>query len=124
MTGPNKMADNDAEILQDLKRVTAGLLFMSESDYPFEVVHWENLTDVTHDFLCRLAGEPTGCQVEEMEVEDFLLAEKYKNIVRVLSNNLTERKAYKVGKINMPVYVVGRSQRGNWLGVSTRVVQT
>lgn len=118
------MADNDAEILQDLKRVTAGLLFMSESDYPFEVIHWESPTDVTHDFLCRLAGEPTDCQVEEMEVEDFLSAEKYRNIVRVLSNNLTERKAYKIGKINMPVYVLGRSKQGNWLGVSTRVVQT
>lgn len=118
------MADNDAQILEQLKMVTAGLLFMSESDYPFEVIHWEGLTDLTHDFLCRVSGESEDCQVEEMEVEDFLLAEKYRNIVQVLSKNLAERKAYKVGRINMPVYVVGRSKRGNWLGVSTRVVQT
>jgi hypothetical protein len=97
---------------------------MSESDYPFVVIHWEGLTELTHDFLCRLSGEPQGCRVEEMEVEDFLLDEKYRNIVRVLSTNLDERKAYKVGRINMPVYVVGRSKGGNWLGVATRVVQT
>ena len=97
---------------------------MSESDYPFEVIHWEGLPDLTHDFLCRLSGQSEDCQVEEMEVEDFFLAEKYRNIVQVLSQNLAERKAYKVGRINMPVYVVGRSRRGNWLGVSTRVVQT
>ena len=118
------MANNDAQILEQLKRATAGLLFMSESDYPFEVIHWEGLPDLTHDYLCRLSGETADCQLEEMEVEDFLLAEKYRNIVQVLSQNLAELKAYKVGRINMPVYVVGRSRRGNWLGVSTRVVQT
>jgi hypothetical protein len=118
------MADNDAQVLEQLKRATAGLLFMSESDYPFEVIHWEGLTDLTHDFLCRLSGESEGCQVEEMEVENFLLAEQYRNIVQLLLQNLADSKAYKVGRINMPVYVVGRSKRGNWLGVSTRVVQT
>ncbi|HSQ25227.1 MAG TPA: nuclease A inhibitor family protein [Pyrinomonadaceae bacterium] len=118
------MADNDAEIVQELKRVTAGLLFMSESDYPFEVIHWEGLPNLTHDFLCRLTGESEDCQVEEMQVENFLLAERYRNIVQVLSKNLAESRAYKVGRINMPVYVVGKSKRGNWLGVATRVVQT
>ena len=118
------MAENDAQILEQLKTASAGLLFMSESDYPFDVIYWEGLTDLTHDFLCRLTGESDDCQVEEMEVEDFLREEKYRNIVQVLSKNLSERKAYKVGRINMPVYVVGRSKRGNWLGVSTRVVQT
>jgi len=118
------MANNDAQILEQLKRATAGLLFMSESDYPFEVIHWEGLTDLTHEYLCRLSGETEDCQVEEIAIEDFLLAEKYRNIVQVLSQNLAELKAYKVGRINMPVYVVGKSKRGNWLGVSTRVVQT
>ena len=118
------MADNDARILEQLRKATAGLLFMSESDYPFEVIHWEGLPDLTHEYLCRLSGETADCRVEEMEVEDFLLAETYRNIVQVLSQNLAECKAYKVGRINMPVYVVGKSKRGNWLGVSTRVVQT
>ena len=118
------MADNDAQILEQLKRVTAGLLFMSESDYPFEVIYWEGLTVLSHSFLCKHAGESDDCPVEEMEVDEFLLAEIYRNVVQVLSENLTELKAYKVGRINMPVYVVGRSKRGNWLGVSTRVVQT
>jgi hypothetical protein len=118
------MVNDELQILEQLKRATAGLLFMSESDYPFEVIHWEGLTDLTHDFLCRFTDESEDCRVEEMQVEEFLVAEKYRNIVQVLLKNLAEPKAYKVGRINMPVYVVGRSKRGNWLGVSTRVVQT
>jgi hypothetical protein len=32
--------------------------------------------------------------------------------------------AYRVGTVNVAVYVVGRSPEGHWLGVSTRVVET
>ncbi len=116
--------DNNTQILKQLKRATEGLLFMSESDYPFEIVQWEGLTDLTDDFLCKVSGEPEDCHVEEMKIEDFLTAERYRNIVQVLSENLTDTKAYKVGRINMPVYLVGKSAVGTWLGVSTRVVQT
>ncbi len=118
------MADNEQQIMEQLRRATEGLLFMSESDYPFEVIQWEGLPALTHDFLCRMAGEFDDCEVEEIEAEKFLQAEIYRNIVTVLSQNLVEVKAFKVGRINMPVYVVGKSKRGNWLGVSTRVVQT
>lgn len=118
------MADNDAQILEQLKRATTGLLFMSESDYPFELIRWEGSTDLTPEFLCRVGGEPADCPVQELEVRDFLTAEQYQRLVDVITANLAEPKAYKVGSINMPVYVVGRSAGGSWLGVSTRVVQT
>ena len=118
------MAKDDARVLERLKRATAGLLFMSESDYPFELIQWEGPTDLTSEFLCRASGEPAGCPVQELEVQDFLTAERYRRLVDVITDNLVGPKAYKVGRVNMPVYVVGRSAGGNWLGVSTRVVQT
>ena len=118
------MAGSDAQILEQLKRAVAGLLFMSESDYPFELIQWEGPTDLTSEFLCGVSGEPADCSVQVLEVQDFLTAERYRRLVDVITDNLVEPKAYKVGRINMPVYVVGRSAGGKWLGVSTRVVQT
>jgi hypothetical protein len=97
---------------------------MSESDYPFELVQWDGLTELTSEFLCRVSGEPADCSVQELEVRDFLTAGRYRRLVDVITANLVEPRAYKVGRINMPVYVVGRSAGGKWLGVSTRVVQT
>lgn len=38
--------------------------------------------------------------------------------------NLRDVKAYRVGRINLAVYVVGRGQCGDWMGVATRVVET
>ena len=118
------MANNDAEILQKLQMATAGLLFMSESDYPFELIEWDGPTQLTPDFIRSVTHEPQDCQVQELEVEDFLSAEQYKHVVSVFKNTLSHSKAYRVGRINMPVYVVGKSKSGKWLGVATRIVWT
>jgi hypothetical protein len=76
-------------------------------------------TDFVFSFNSEFLRDPG-----EQAVQDFLVDERYRNIVKVISQNLTECRAYKIGRINMPVYVVGRSKQGAWLGVSTRVVQT
>jgi hypothetical protein len=31
---------------------------------------------------------------------------------------------YRIGEVNMPVYIIGKSSSGSWLGLSTRVVET
>lgn len=118
------MTAGDIQILEQLKRATAGLLFMSESDYGFEVIHWGGVKNLTDEYLCKVSGGIEPCRVEEMKVEDFLQLEIYRDVIRVLSDNLTDVKAYRVGERNMPVYMVGRSKAGTWLGVSTRIVWT
>lgn len=118
------MANSDAQILQQLANATAGLLFMSESDYPFELIHWEGAAEITPDFLRKVSGESNDSPVQQIEIEDFLASGLYQPILLLLRSQLSDVKAYKVGRINMPVYLVGRSSDGSWLGVSTRVVQT
>jgi hypothetical protein len=131
---------SDAEIIEELKQLTAGLLWLSESDYPFEPVYWEGLPEISAQFLRGLSGEPEDAPVEIVSVDEFFRvamseeswrrdesveeAKKYRRLVQTLKDNLDELKVYRVGKINMPVYVVGRYKTGNWLGISSRVVET
>ena len=118
------MGKSNEEILESLSRAAAGLLFMSESDYPFEVIQWEGSKELTPVFIRSLTGEAEDCPVQELEVEDFLSAGRYQRLLMTLQSQLPNLKAYKVGRINMPVYLVGRSSEGSWLGLSTRVVET
>ena len=118
------MGKSNEEIVNSLSRAAAGLLFMSESDYPFEVIQWAGLKEPTPDFIRSLTGEAEDCPVQEIEVEDFLSAGRYQRLLMALQSQLSNLKAYKVGRINMPVYLVGRSSEGSWLGVATRVVET
>ena len=118
------MINKDLNLLADLRKASAGLLVMSESDYPFEIIHWAGSTEINPGFLRSLTNEPAESRVEETSVEQFLANGRFEHLERFLRKHLTDLKVYKVGKINIPVYIVGKGPDGSWLGLSTRVVQT
>ena len=97
---------------------------MSESDYPLELIQWNGSTAITPEFLRGVTNEPAESRVEETSLELFLANGQFEHLERFLRNHLTDLKVYKVGTINIPVYIIGKSPEGNWLGLSTRVVQT
>ncbi len=129
----------DEQILEELREATRGLTFMSESDYPFEVFRWD-VAEPTEEFLRGLTGEAAGAPVETRAAADFFrvaasesrwknaeqLAEarRFQSLLRLLERSLTDLKVFRVGAVNLPVYVAGRGPSGAWLGVSTRVVET
>lgn len=129
----------DAQILEELKRATSGLTFMSESDYPLEVFDWGK-AEPTPEFLRGLAGAAPDAPVETRPAAGFFraatsepdwkgadelaLAKRFQALLRLLEVNLSDLKVFRVGAVNIPVYVAGRSASGSWLGVSTRVVET
>ena len=131
---------SDEQILAELKKATAGLYVMSESDYPFEVIRCEETVKLSPQYLRALHGEPEETLVTVESLDDFpgfvmtevsgqgaaepAGASRSQHLMRVLRENLTDVKVYRVGKINIPVYVVGRSAAGTWLGLRTRVVET
>jgi spore germination protein YaaH len=131
---------SDEQLCAELEEATRGLLFMSESDYPFEVVRWEGTEELSPERLRRAAAQDATAPVEERTIADFFrvvageqewkgeaelaLAKRYQMLARLLEENLKGVSVYRVGRINIGVYVVGRSEEGNWLGVSTRVVET
>lgn len=130
----------DEELFGALQEATEGLLFMSESDYPFEVIRWDGSEQLSPEYLRRKAGANSSAKVEESTLEEFFrvpageqewkndaqLAEarKYQRLRHLLEESLNDIKVYRVGEINIQVFVVGKSDEGNWLGVSTRAVET
>jgi len=116
---------SDKQVLEELKNASIGLLVMSESDYPFELIQWSGEIEITSEYLCRVSDRPEGTRIEEANTKRFLGEnERFRKLQAVIESNLEGVKVYKVGAINIPVYIVGRSPEGQWLGVSTRLIQT
>jgi hypothetical protein len=129
----------DEQLIEELREATRGLTFMSESDYPIEVFRW-GAAEPAEDFLRGLTGEPADAPVEARTAADFFRvaasepewknaeqladARRFQTLLRLLEQNLSDLKVYRVGSVNIPVYVAGRGASGDWLGVSTRVVET
>ena len=131
----------DEQILTALARAVEGLWFMSESDYPFETVRLDMTDEPGPESLRELAGAEGNVSVEMRQVEEFFREgaavrvtgegpnktagpASFADVVRVLKENLADIRVYRVGEINIPVYVIGRSGSGTWMGLQTRVVET
>jgi len=116
---------SDKQVLEELKTASLGLLVMSESDYPFELIQWSGEIEITSEYLCRVSARPEGTRIEETDTKRFLGEnERFRTLHAVIERNLADVKVYKVGTIDIPVYIVGRSPEGQWLGVSARLIQT
>ena len=116
---------SDKQVLEELKNASNGLLVMSESDYPFELIQWSGEAEITSEYLWRVSDRPEGTRIVETDTKIFLGGnDQFRKLQAVIEDNLSDLKVYKVGTIDIPVYIVGRSPEGNWLGVSTRLIQT
>ena len=124
----------------ELKKETAGLTFMSESDYPFKIIHWDKGQEITPEFLRKEAKKGEDDPVEEKSVDEFFkravsmqdwygneekaTAKKYQALVKLLKEKLQDVRVYRVGSVNITVFIVGKDAGGDWVGLSTQVVET
>lgn len=127
---------SDEEILEELRRAADGLWYMSESDYPLEAVRFGGAEEPGPERLRELAGADAGARVETRSLEEFFrdgagvrageppAPASFDGVLRALRENLTDLRVYRIGEVNIPVYVLGRAGSGNWLGLRTRVVET
>nr|WP_265578942.1 nuclease A inhibitor family protein [Nostoc sp. LEGE 06077] len=65
------MTKTNSEILEQLKLAIDGLLFMSESDYPFSVFLWEITRPATPEKISQQTNHPIDTPVKIVGFDDF-----------------------------------------------------
>ena len=121
----------DDPVLDALKKASKDLQFISETESDLEPFVWKDGGDLTQDRLLELAGVEKGTPVEEMTLESFFHVvpsedkAKFDKLAKVLKEQLTGVKVYKVGdEPEKDVYIVGKTADGRWAGIKTQVVET
>ena len=136
------MTNTSSELLEQLKKASDGLLFMSESEAPFEPFYWEAVDKGTINpkSLLQKTDRPQNTPVEVVDLDCFFqvatteqkwhspeerkTVKKFNDLVNTLKQNLSDIKVYRVGKRNIDVYIAGKISAENYAGVSTKVVET
>ncbi|MBD2297489.1 nuclease A inhibitor family protein [Nostoc sp. FACHB-87] len=129
-------------VMQKLQQNSHSLLMMSESESPFEVFFWsgEGQESLTNQKLLQLTNHPAETPIEIVELDYFFrnLAEekewhdeiqrqdvqKFKSLVQTLKENLSDIKVYRLGRIDIDVYIFGKTPAGDLAGISTKVIET
>jgi hypothetical protein len=129
-----------AEIVEKLQQASADLLWMSESESPFEIVKWERGSDCTPETLIsssdRDADRAIGCTsladffAPALRVEDWYGAEelanvkKFEELYHAIESNLQQVQVFRVGEVEVTVYILGKTPDGDTVGLKAQVVET
>jgi Nuclease A inhibitor-like protein len=132
MTSSNNISDI-------LEQASEGLLYISESDYPFEVISWQTIP-LTPEQILAQTGHPKNTPVQTVDFDKFFAqatqekdwygpeekatVAKYLQLVETLKGSLKEIQIYRVGETELDVYIVGKTSTGSLAGLSTKVVET
>lgn len=133
------MTTDKSTLLQAIGEAANGLLFPSESDFPIEPFEYGDQKPTPAGLLEKL-GKDASTDVEEMTLaalfegltsapddasdNEKASAARFANLLGVLEQNLKEIQVYRVGKVDIDLYVIGLEQSGTWVGVKTKVVET
>ena len=131
--------ENDTK--QTLLKAAEGLLYPSESDYPFEYFEWQTTNEkLSKKEMCQLSGLSSGVPIETLSLEKFFepvtqiqdwygeeekaSTEEFKNLKLVLETTLQDIQVFKAGKVEASVYITGKDVEGKRVGLFTKVVES
>ncbi len=129
---------NATEISDRLSLLSKGLLFPSESEYPLEPFIWEKTTLSIKEILIR-SGKNCDTPIATLTLEDFFapvvteenwfdtqdreIAHRFRDLKRAIASNLENVQVFRVGKVEIEVYIVG-TINSDLVGLKTTVIET
>lgn len=130
---------NEQELINQLSQASEGLLWQSESDYPFQTVEMKDVGDIKSKLL-ELTDCPADTAVEVKKLDSFfsqatqekdwyndeemLMCKRYQALVNLLKTHFTNIKVYRVGETCVNCYILGKTKSGAIAGLSTISVET
>ncbi|MBK4730457.1 nuclease A inhibitor family protein [Oxynema sp. CENA135] len=127
------------EIVDQLRELTRDLYWFSESDYAWEVRIWPEATIAT-ETVREQSQKPANAEIETVEFARFFqraVEEKdwygdreretvgrYRQLVQFLQENLHDLIVYRVGAIEVEIFVFGKTNTGAVVGLNTISVET
>jgi hypothetical protein len=124
--------------LEMIKQAAEGLLYQSEGDYPLEVittadrqayvqeqlkvgVKGERKMEVTslEHFFRNQVKAPYGALREQEQT-----AQRFRQLLQVLKEELTDIAVYRMGAVEVDVFILGRLKDDSYGGLKTKVIET
>ncbi len=131
----------DESLADALQRAVQGLLYTSESDAPFAVIQWPDCpAPLTPEEVLTRAGREPNAPVTQQSMEAFFqpltadqawygekdraAAQRYRQLRALLEQHLRDAQVFRVGKVEVTVYIIGHTADGQCVGLRTTAVET
>ncbi|MBK7391997.1 MAG: nuclease A inhibitor family protein [Chloracidobacterium sp.] len=117
-----------------------GLIYISETDAPVTPFFGSAAEVVTGETILRQANLPGDSPISELSLNAFfgrltqimdwygdvekLRAKKFSELHKLLGENLSDPKVFRVGRVQVDIFAVGIDKDGCVAGVRTKAVET
>ncbi len=124
--------------LLEIADAAKGLLYISETDQPLEPVELKT-TSIEKEIIA-MTGANENTEVEKIGLDHFFRnmirtyprsskeeiasAEKFQRLAELLKKSLHDVTVYRIGKIQIKAFIIGRLDDGSYAGLSTSLVET
>jgi hypothetical protein len=141
-SAPSKSASTikGEEAVESLRRLSQGLFFPSETDAPIEPFFWpnENAEALSVEVVAKHLGEnPTAIKTQSLTAffkplvtdqawhneAEKVEVKRFEALRDAVKSNLSNAKVFRVGKVEIAVYIVGNVADG-LAGLKTDIVET
>jgi len=128
------------KLAKQLRETAEGLYYISETDAEISPFVGARTDAVTKENLLLQTGNKPDAPVEERDFAGFFTrltkiqdwfgdeekqtAAKFTRLKELLEKNLKDLKVFKVGRIEIDIYIVGLDGEGNLTGIKTKAVET
>ncbi len=116
-------------------------LCLRECDEPFEAFNWgKAVGELNAGAVRKRVKKGAKTPVEEITPDEFFeplttgedwhgpeekaIVEQYKKLSAAVKKTLAGAKVFKVGKTKVGICIVGKTDQGDWAGLSTTAVET
>jgi hypothetical protein len=124
--------------LDQIQKAAEGLLFMSESDYPFEAVQFTLNSSTLEQQLQAIAQKELP--IEQQSLEYFFrnaikeypeanepqkqTARRFQTLQELLKSELKGAQVYRIGEIQIDAFIIGQLKDGTYGGLRTKLIET
>jgi Nuclease A inhibitor-like protein len=132
------MEKKDLKILLD--DAVEGLFYISETDSPFYFFQWGEVKTVETETIRENLKLESSISIEERTFEEFFsrlteekewfgerekkIVEEFLNLKFILEKKLTNIKVFRIGRIQIDVYIAGLDSENRLTGIKTKSVET
>lgn len=138
---PQQIKESSSDgLAEQIRKNAEGLFYISETDAEILPFVGTTADKVSKEEVLAQTNNAADSAVEERdfdgffarltEVQDWFGDEEKENVQKfiglkeILENNLRDLKVFKVGKIELDIYVVGLDAENTLLGIKTKAVET
>ncbi len=135
-----KINPSENKLLERLSNLTRGLFYISETDAEIMPFIGDKTPCLTQAEILRQTKSAADAPVAELIFTDFFsrltkiqdwygeeekeIAQKFARLKEFLEQNLKDLKVFKIGRIELDVYIVGLDDKDQIAGIKTKAVET